>query len=65
MLDLDNEFFILSPLIDNQIDETVLSAAKTHLRGVCGSSLDKFKGENYEVCILSGCSLAYMQLGGP
>lgn len=60
MLDLDNEFFILLPLTDNQIDETVLTAAKTHLRGVCGSSLDNFKGENYEVCLLSGCSLTHI-----
>lgn len=33
------------------IDETVLTAVKTHLRGVCGNSLDSFEGPNYKVIV--------------
>ena len=31
------------------IDKTVLSAAKQHLRRLCGGALDQLSGDNYEV----------------
>ena len=33
------------------IDQVVIDAAKIHLRGICGESLDSLKGENYEVIV--------------
>ncbi|XP_076820499.1 spermine synthase-like [Clavelina lepadiformis] len=32
-----------------EIDGVVLEAAKVHLRGICGDSMDFYKGENYEI----------------
>ena len=34
------------------IDQLVVDAAKRHLRGICGDSMDELKGENYEVSIV-------------
>ena len=31
------------------IDETVMTACKEHMRSVCGSVLDKYDGENYKI----------------
>uniref|UniRef100_H2ZBL6 PABS domain-containing protein n=1 Tax=Ciona savignyi TaxID=51511 RepID=H2ZBL6_CIOSA len=33
------------------IDEMVIEAARIHLRGICGDSLDQYEGENYKVII--------------
>ena len=31
------------------IDKVVVDASVKHLRGICGSSMDSYKGHNYEV----------------
>ncbi|KAI0233218.1 Spermine synthase [Lamellibrachia satsuma] len=33
------------------IDQLVIDAAKCHLRGICGDSMDHLKGDNYEVLV--------------
>ncbi|ODM87058.1 Spermine synthase [Orchesella cincta] len=33
-----------------EIDDMVMQACKTHLRSVCGDTLDNYQGDNYEVC---------------
>ena len=32
-----------------QIDEEVIKACRTHMRTVCGSSMDQLEGPNYKV----------------
>ncbi|XP_076808429.1 spermine synthase-like [Clavelina lepadiformis] len=34
-----------------EIDEVVIHACREHLRGCCGDSMDKYRGENYEIII--------------
>jgi spermine synthase len=34
-----------------EIDEVVMDACKVHLRKCCGTCLDKYKTQNYEVCM--------------
>lgn len=41
------------------IDDVVLKAAKQHLRGICGESLDKLEGENYKVVV--GDAIKYLK----
>lgn len=41
------------------IDDTVMQSCRIHLRSACGTVLDNYKGENYEVIV--GDCVAYMK----
>lgn len=42
-----------------EIDEVVMQQCRIHMRSVCGSSLDNYKGDNYEVIV--GDAFKFMQ----
>ena len=47
------------------IDEAVVRAACKHMRKTCGDSMDRLKGDNYNVGIIFNCIKVPLQESAP